>query len=90
MRKYRVDGPFGPATQWGQALVPVRMMGATMKKKKCEICESPIPKERLEILPDTKLCVKCSAKNPEPPSLNADEVCAVPSRGGRNGFGYSD
>jgi hypothetical protein len=31
-----------------------------MKKNVCEICNQQIPKERLEILPDTKTCVKCS------------------------------
>ncbi|GAB4562159.1 MAG: hypothetical protein Kow0047_10070 [Anaerolineae bacterium] len=27
----------------------------------CEVCGQPIDPERLEILPDTKLCVKCAA-----------------------------
>jgi len=32
-----------------------------MKKKVlCELCGAEIPPERLEILPDTKTCVKCS------------------------------
>jgi hypothetical protein len=26
----------------------------------CERCESPIPPARLEALPDTRVCVKCS------------------------------
>lgn len=26
----------------------------------CEICGSPIPEERLEFLPETTTCVKCS------------------------------
>jgi hypothetical protein len=28
----------------------------------CRICSIEIPKERLEIIPDTLVCVKCSAK----------------------------
>lgn len=33
-----------------------------MKQVKCEICDDVIPAERIEILPDTRVCVKCSAK----------------------------
>lgn len=29
-------------------------------EKKCEICGNRIPKERVEILPQTKRCVDCS------------------------------
>ncbi len=29
---------------------------------KCRICNKRIPKERLKVLPDTFLCVKCSNK----------------------------
>ena len=28
----------------------------------CRICGSEIPKERLEIIPDTEVCVRCSKK----------------------------
>ena len=36
-----------------------------MKKKVCcEICGAPIPNERLEILPETTTCVKCSETSP--------------------------
>ena len=32
-----------------------------MKNKvRCEICKAEIPKERLEFLPETTTCVKCS------------------------------
>ena len=36
------------------------------KKKKvlCELCGSEIPPERLEVLPDTTTCVKCSQTKP--------------------------
>ncbi|MCJ7813361.1 TraR/DksA C4-type zinc finger protein [bacterium] len=36
-----------------------------MKRKiRCEICGAEIPSERLEILPDTPFCVKCSQIKP--------------------------
>jgi hypothetical protein len=31
-----------------------------MKMKNCKRCDKKIPKGRLEVLPDTELCVKCS------------------------------
>ena len=30
--------------------------------KYCRVCGVEIPKERLEVIPDTRVCVKCSAK----------------------------
>ncbi len=30
--------------------------------KTCRICGAEIPKERLEVIPDTEVCVKCSKK----------------------------
>ena len=30
--------------------------------KKCRICGCEIPKERLEVIPDTEVCVRCSKK----------------------------
>ena len=36
-----------------------------MKSKvTCEICGAVIPRERLEILPETRHCVKCSQAKP--------------------------
>ena len=32
---------------------------------KCKICDKKIPAKRLEALPKTELCVKCSEKHPE-------------------------
>ncbi|MDI6871839.1 MAG: TraR/DksA C4-type zinc finger protein [Bacillota bacterium] len=32
-------------------------------KRRCEICGQPIPKERLEALPETKRCVTCAERN---------------------------
>jgi hypothetical protein len=31
-----------------------------MEKKKCKYCEKPIPKARLEAIPETDMCVKCA------------------------------
>lgn len=28
--------------------------------KLCKTCDNPIPEERLEVLPETETCVKCS------------------------------
>ncbi|MGI6034932.1 MAG: TraR/DksA C4-type zinc finger protein [Limnochordia bacterium] len=32
-------------------------------ERKCEFCGQPIPRERLEALPNTRRCVKCAQKN---------------------------
>jgi hypothetical protein len=32
------------------------------KARHCRICKTEIPKERLEVIPDTQVCVKCSEK----------------------------
>ncbi len=34
-----------------------------MAERKCEFCGNTIPKERLDILPQTKRCVTCAEKN---------------------------
>lgn len=40
-------------------------MAAKQKTKVCcELCGAVIPEERLEILPDTTTCVKCSQTQP--------------------------
>ena len=31
--------------------------------KNCELCNKPIPEERLKALPETKRCVECAQKN---------------------------
>ena len=42
-----------------------QIKGTRMTKKvQCEICGKVIPAERLEILPDTTTCVKCSHTTP--------------------------
>jgi hypothetical protein len=37
---------------------------AMAKSVKCEICGKPIHPLRLEVIPDTKTCVKCSQTEP--------------------------
>ena len=37
--------------------------GANTKSRVCEECGIKILKERLKVLPDTTLCVKCAAEN---------------------------
>ncbi|HLS91408.1 MAG TPA: TraR/DksA C4-type zinc finger protein [Limnochordia bacterium] len=32
-------------------------------ERRCELCGRPIPKERLQALPETKRCVECARKN---------------------------
>lgn len=56
---------------------------------KCRDCGVEIPKERLELLPNTAYCVKCAERHP-PPSVDPNLVCARPSITVQNGFGPSD
>jgi Prokaryotic dksA/traR C4-type zinc finger len=56
---------------------------------KCIDCGAEIPKERLELLPYTPYCVKCSERHP-PASADPNLVCARPSITVQNGFGPSD
>jgi hypothetical protein len=44
------DAPADDDEAWGQA-------------RACELCRQPIPTERLELLPDTRLCAACQAKD---------------------------
>jgi len=39
----------------------------------CELCEAEIPNERLEILPYTTTCVKCSQTQP----YSGDIICGL-------------
>ena len=43
--------------------------------KKCEHCKAEIPAERLEIFPDTKLCVKCQTAGDSGVSSDEPEFC---------------
>jgi len=50
------------------------------KERPCERCRAMIPAERLEALPETRLCVKCSQE------IGSDfEVRAVPENLGKSG-----
>ena len=49
--------------------------------KKCESCSQPIPGERLEIFPDTKLCTTCQSGEERGESTAQDEVEFCPKCG---------
>ena len=55
----------------------------------CEDCGQEIPVERLEVLPDTRYCVKCAADHPLP-TPDPNILCAKSSQSARNGWGKSD
>lgn len=58
-----------------------------MQEKRCIKCGEPIDAERLEILPKTVTCVKCST---EKIRHDPNVVCAKASLGGQNGFSPKD
>ncbi|MCJ7812267.1 TraR/DksA family transcriptional regulator [bacterium] len=39
----------------------------------CEMCKKPIAKQRLEALPDVRLCIECKSKFEESKNSNSDE-----------------
>ncbi len=39
----------------------------------CEMCKKPIAKQRLEALPDVRLCIECKSKYEESKTSNSDE-----------------
>jgi len=43
--------------------------------RKCEGCGKPIPVERLDVFPDTKLCMACQAGDERGVSPDAPEYC---------------
>lgn len=51
----------------------------------CEDCGEQIPEERLEVLPNTKYCVKCSENHPLP-TPDPEILCAKSSPSGQNGW----
>jgi hypothetical protein len=57
--------------------------------RSCEDCGDKIPEERLEFLPDTHYCVKCSVNHPLP-TPDPDVLCAKSAGSARNGFGKSE
>ena len=51
-----------------------------VKPRPCQRCNAPIPLERLEALPETRLCVKCST------AIGGEfEVTAAPENIGKAG-----
>ena len=55
----------------------------------CQDCQTEIPQERLEALPGTKYCVKCSANHPLP-TPDPNVLCARASASAQNGFAPKD
>ncbi len=54
-----------------------------MGARKCEHCTKPIPKKRLKVIPDTKMCVKCSEiHGPKPAKgyMVGADICVVDSK----------
>ncbi len=43
-------------------LVRAKRNGMETNAKSCRICGAEIPPERLEVIPDTLVCVRCSRK----------------------------
>ena len=52
----------------------------------CKKCGEPIPKERLEVVPNTEHCIKCVDDNGPQKVYNPDEICAKASPSGQNGW----
>ncbi len=44
--------------------------------RKCELCSGVIPAERIEIFPDTRLCVACQQRDERGEIAGAAEYCA--------------
>jgi hypothetical protein len=66
-------------------------MGANAKNERlCTICHKPISEGRLEVFPDTKLCVDCARRYPPPPidvsKLDLSQASPIT----RNGFAPKD
>jgi RNA polymerase-binding transcription factor DksA len=56
----------------------------------CRICQRPISEERLEILPNTDLCVDCARAHPPAP-ISAEKLdISQASPITRNGFAPKD
>jgi len=44
--------------QWRRAIASWRW--SPVEERRCEVCQKPIPPERLEALPETRRCVECA------------------------------
>lgn len=60
------------------------------RRRRCAICKRPIPAARLEVLPDTQLCVDCARIQPPAPIDIAKLDISQASPITRNGFGPKD
>jgi hypothetical protein len=67
--------------------IKIREAQVTTETKKCDECGGAISALRLEALPDTRCCVKCSTEGLR---HDPNEVCAKSSLSARNGFGRED
>lgn len=56
--------------------------------RKCQECGTEIPKARVEALPNVQYCIKCSDEFTV--EIQAEDVVAKSSGGGRNGFAPKD
>ncbi len=56
---------------------------------KCLDCNAIIPEERLQILPQTKYCIKCSDAHDDR-VIDLEYVTSKSSSSGRNGFAPKD
>ncbi len=63
--------------------------------RRCELCQAPIPAERLEVFPDTRRCVKCQQSADRGEDVGAEQYCPrcgaimkLSQRGGAGLAGY--
>lgn len=61
----------------------------TTKPVKCEHCQEPIPKARLDALPGVKFCVKCVDEFGPKKIVAVEDITAQPSLECQNGFAPS-
>lgn len=68
---------------------PQRLLRSTNMEnssKKCSVCGVDIPSDRLEVLPDTEYCVKCSGIHQKKKHYDPEIYCAKSSLSGQNGW----
>ncbi len=65
-------------------------MDSEVEVRSCRICGRPISPARLEVLPDTTLCVDCARVYPPAPIDVAKLDLSQASPITRNGFGPKD
>lgn len=60
------------------------------EKRLCVVCGARIPQARVDILPNTKHCVKCVDEHGPKKVHDPDEICAKSSLSCQNGFAGDD